>query len=96
MTHPLTDEVCRQIADTEDQEDPKRVFGIEMSKSTAEEFAELAKDCGVSYAELIRKAMQTFKALYDEQKDGGEVLITTADGVTQTLITLGPIQEDLV
>ena len=74
--------------------DHKRIFEIEMSESTAEEFAELAQDCGSVHAELFRKALQTFKALYDVQKDGGEVLIKTPDGITQKLIALGSIQED--
>jgi len=69
-------------------------YVIEMSESTAEEFEELAQDCGVSYAELIRKAMQTLKALRDQQKNGRKVVIRSEQGDEQELISLGPTQED--
>ena len=68
---------------------PTRRFEVQMDESTAREFDELMKDLRTeSKAEVIRRAMQTFKALRDQQKDGGEVLIRPKNGKEQRLISL--------
>ena len=66
-----------------------RKFGLEISESAAKELEELRKDLGVeSLGEVFRKALQTFKALRDQQKNGRKVVIISKQGVEQELISL--------
>ena len=68
---------------------PTRRFDVQMSESTAREFEELVEDLGAeSKAEVFRRALQTFKALRDQQKNGGKVVIRPKNGEEQQLISL--------
>lgn len=68
---------------------PALRFELQMNESTARVFKELVEDLGAeSMAEVFRRALSTFKALRDQQKNGGKVFIRAKNGKEQQLISL--------
>lgn len=73
----------------ETMKNPTRRFKVQMNESTARELEELVEDLGAeSEAEVLRRALQTFKSLRDQQKNGGKVFIRLKNGEEQQLISL--------
>ena len=73
----------------ETMKNPTRRFKVQMNESTARELEELVEDLGAeSEAEVLRRALQTFKSLRDQQKNGGKVFIRLNNGEEQQLISL--------